>query len=450
MVCCLNPHCDNPLNPDDIKYCQSCGEAIVPLLLNRFKVIKVLGRGGFGKTYLAQDTHKLDESCVVKQLLPNTQGTWAKKKAIELFKLEAQQLQKLGEHPHIPYLYADFEQDGYFYLVQQFIKGQDLLKELEEDGVWTEEEVKEFLLELLPVLQFIHERRVIHRDIKLANIMRRRESLILNKSSSKVGKSGDLVLIDFGVSKQLSNTIVTTAEGTIIGSHGYAAMEQMQGGKAYPASDLFSLGATCVHLLTNIHPYQLFLEAGYGWTQHWRNSLPSQVSDQLAMVIDKLLQKDIEERYQSSQDVINDLQTSVVPSLSRPSKPKISAKSGEETLNLPESVELNPVPNQSKKTSTYSPFSGFFYLFALFGITALLAIVSQYVPWYVLTEIIIGAILVVGIVGVLQLKLMGVLSDESYVKVIQDILEKLSLVRSKKSSKETLEEETLDLLDNDQ
>ena len=299
MVCCLNPDCSNPQNSPQTRFCQSCGEAMVPLLLNRFKVTKVLGRGGFGKTYLAEDTHKLNESCVVKQLVPNTQGTWAKNKAIELFKQEAQQLQQLGEHHHIPSLYAYFEQDGYLYLVQQFIEGQNLL------------------LELLSVLDFIHKNGVIHRDIKLENIMRR-------QASTRVGKRGDLVLIDFGVSKQLSSTVLTTTMGTMIGSHGYAPLEQMQGGKAYPASDLFSLGVTCFHLLTNIHPHTLWIDEGYSWTNNWRSHLPNKVSGDLVRVMDKLLLKDVEQRYQSAEEVIKDLPDSVILPIPSPTLPSPS------------------------------------------------------------------------------------------------------------------------------
>ena len=307
MACCLNPHCAHPQNPDDAKFCLNCGQEIVPLFRNHYKIIKLLGQGGFGRTYLAQDVDKLDQPCVVKQLTPHNQGTWANKKSIELFKQEAQQLQQLGEHPHIPSLYAYFEQDGYLYLVQQFIQGQDLSKELHERGVWQESQIKQLLLELLPVLQFIHEKGIVHRDIKPENIMRRH-------LSTKSGRSGDLVLIDFGVSKQLSNKVVTVKQGTLIGSQGYGAMEQMKGGKAYPASDLFSLGATCFHLLTNTHPYQLSVEEGYSWTRNWRNHLPNTISDDLGKVIDRLLHKNLSIRYQSAQEVIQDLQTPAIAS----------------------------------------------------------------------------------------------------------------------------------------
>ena len=349
MACCLNPDCPNPHNPDGTKFCLSCGEAIIPLLRNHYKVIQLLGQGGFGRTYLAEDIDKLNQPCVVKQLVPNTQGTWAKNKAIELFKLEAQQLQQLGDNHHIPSLYAYFEQEGYLYLVQQFIKGQDLLKELTKKGAWKEAEIKQLLLELLPVLQFIHEQGVIHRDIKPENIMRR-------QSATKVGNRGDLVLIDFGVSKDLSSTVLKTTVGTRIGSPAYAPIEQMKGGEAYPAGDLFSLGATCFHLLTNIHPYQLFLDAGYSWTNNWQSHLPNKVSNDLVRVMDRLLAKNVEARYQSAQDVIRDLQTPVVSS--RSSSYQVPEPTVYSSVPKSKSKVVSKVQRQSQKSKNYASSQG--------------------------------------------------------------------------------------------
>ena len=358
MVFCLNPDCPDPQNPGDRRFCLNCGSVITPLLRNHYEVITLLGQGGFGRTYLAKDRDKLDQLCVVKQLVLNSKGTGVTKKAIKLFELEARQLEKLGENtPHIPYLYAYFKQNGYLYLVQQFIEGQDLAKELKQQGVWKEEEVKELLLELLPVLQLIHEQGVIHRDIKPQNIMRR-------CLSTKIGKSGGLVLIDFGISKQLSSRVVTnlietdianfniskklssivakTTAGTSIGSYGYAAIEQMRDGKAYPASDLFSLGTTCFNLLTNISPFDLLLEYGYGWTDNWQKYLKSDISNELARVIDKLLQKDFKERYESAEEAIKDLENfatvpGILPTQTKPfDKTNINSSYNDPTYLLQE------------------------------------------------------------------------------------------------------------------
>jgi serine/threonine protein kinase len=294
MICCINPDCANPQNPDGQTYCISCGVKLVPILRNRYRMIGFLGKGGFGRTYLAEDIDKLNQRCVVKQLVPNAQGTWAINKAVELFQQEARQLQQLGEYPHIPFLDAYFEQDNYLYLVQQFVDGHNLLKLLQNQGIWQESEVKQLLLELLPVLKFIHGQKIIHRDIKPENIMRRRSD-------------GLLVLIDFGASKQLSGTVMSKP-GTQIGTKGYTPVEQMQGGEAYPASDLFSLGATAFHLLTGVDPYHLFLDYGYSWTENWQQHLKKPIDKELGLILSKLLAKEIQQRYESADEVLRDFQ----------------------------------------------------------------------------------------------------------------------------------------------
>ena len=293
MSYCFNPSCQKPLNPRDTSVCQSCGTEIQPLLRNRYRIIRPLGSGGFGRTFLAEDEDKLNEPCVVKQLVPQVQGTKAVQKATQLFQEEARRLQQLGEHPQIPTLYAYFEQERYLYLVQQWIEGQTLQQELEQQGLFSEAKIWQLLSDLLPLLQFIHAHHVIHRDIKPENIIRR------------VG-DGRLVLIDFGVAKHLTTTAIAKP-GTSIGSFGYASLEQMNSGETYPASDLYSLGASCFHLLTGIHPSKLWAEKGYSWVTDWRQYLKSPISLNLEQLLDKLLQKDILQRYRSANEVLQDL-----------------------------------------------------------------------------------------------------------------------------------------------
>ncbi|MEG4518573.1 MULTISPECIES: bifunctional serine/threonine-protein kinase/formylglycine-generating enzyme family protein [unclassified Microcoleus] len=299
MICCINPNCEKPDNPDGQTYCISCGLQLVPILRSRYRPIRFLGQGGFGRTYLAEDIDRLNQRCVVKQLAPNVQGTWAINKAVELFQQEARQLQQLGQHPQIPSLDAYFEQDKYLYLVQQFVDGDNLLNLFQNQGILQESQVKQLLLELLPVLKFVHEQKIIHRDIKPENIMRRRSD-------------GVLMLIDFGVSKQLSGTVMSRL-GTRIGSDGYAPFEQMKGGEAYPASDFFSLGATAFHLLTGIHPSDLWTEHGYSWTGNWQQHLKKPIDKGLVLILSKLLAKDIQQRYQSAEEVLIDFQRQSTP-----------------------------------------------------------------------------------------------------------------------------------------
>lgn len=299
MLCCLNPDCTMPQNPDGRTYCQSCNTPLIPLLRGHYRIIKVLSdEGGFSRTYLSEDIDKLNELCVVKQFAPKVQETSAMRKAVELFKKEAQRLQHLGEHDQIPGLLAYFEQNNYLFLVQQFINGDNLLEELRQGVVYNESKIVEFLCDLLPVLKYIHERGVIHRDIKPQNIIRR-------YSDRK------LVLIDFGAAKQLTATMHTQL-GTTIGSLGYTPIEQMQLGKAYPASDLFSLGATCFHLLTGISPAKLWIKQGYGWIDSWpeywqTSDANKNASERLTKILNKLLETDTQKRYQSADEVIQDL-----------------------------------------------------------------------------------------------------------------------------------------------
>ena len=318
MICCLNPDCPDSQNPIGTNFCVSCGTGLRPLLRNRYRVTAPLGGGGFARTYLAEDIDKLDEQCVVKQLAPQAQGSWSLKKATELFEQEARRLQQLGQHHQIPTLYAYFKEDNYLYLVQQFIEGQNLLQELQQQGVFDEAKIRELLHDLLPVLQAVHQQQVIHRDIKPENILR-------------CQSDGKLVLIDFGVAKQATPTAIAKP-GTMIGSLGYAPIEQMQEGEAFPASDLYSLGATCFHLLTNIYTRNLWIRHGYGWIQNWRQYLKQPITQELGHIIDRLLQENHVQRYQSAEEVLQDLNK-------RPS-----------WRNIPVTI-VTPSPNQEELVS---------------------------------------------------------------------------------------------------
>jgi len=302
MSYCLNPDCQNPQNLDGRKYCLVCGSKL--LLKDQYQAIKPIGEGGFGRTFLAEDANRLNAHCVIKQFFPLPQiqnNIEAMTKATQLFKQEARQLLELGEkHQQIPTLYGYFEQEQRLYLVQQFIDGHDLSKELEQGGVFNEEQIRELLNNLLPVLQFIHDHQVVHRDIKPTNILR-----------SKV--DGKFVLIDFGVAKQLAGTNMSRAS-TKPGTEGFAPIEQLRGGKAFPASDLYSLGVTCIHLLTNAELDVLYNPLQGSWV--WRSYLRQKgrdVSDQLSQVLDKLLKEYVKHRYQSATEVLKDLNSKPNP-----------------------------------------------------------------------------------------------------------------------------------------
>lgn len=306
MSYCLNSHCQKPQNPISAVFCQTCGSKM--LLADRYRALKLIGSGGFGRTFLAQDEYKPSKPrCAIKQFSATDLGASALKKAIELFHQEAKQLEKLGTHPQIPQLLAHFEQDGRLYLVQEYIAGLTLAQELDQHGPFNETQIKALLNDLLPVLQFIHSHNIIHRDIKPENIIRRLHD---NK----------LVLVDFGGAKHLTGTSLNRT-GTSIGSAGYASPEQTFG-KAVFASDIYSLAVTCIHLLTQISPFDLFDSREGEWV--WRDYLVNNsVSPKLGQILDKMLQTAISRRYQTAKEVLENLNAK--PVISPPPPPKITA-----------------------------------------------------------------------------------------------------------------------------
>ncbi|MDC0832028.1 hypothetical protein AY599_26555 [Leptolyngbya valderiana BDU 20041] len=313
MTFCLNPDCPQPENSDSDRHCLSCG---FPLQVSdRYRAVRPIAVGGFGRTFLGLDEHKPSRPpCVIKQFDPNEQGTRNRAKAAELFRQEAERLDRLGRHPQIPDLLAYFEWNGRQYLIQEFIDGRNLERELHEEGCFSEARIRQLLQEILPVLQFVHDRQVIHRDIKPENLIQ--------------GSNGRLYLVDFGAAK-LVTTANLAATGTTIGSAGYAAPEQALG-KATFASDLYSLGVTCIHLLTDIPPFDLYdsSEGNWVWRDYSIGDRP--LSESFCHVLDKMLEPGTGRRYRSADEILKDLKRplSVLDSKTdtRPS-PSFSARS---------------------------------------------------------------------------------------------------------------------------
>ncbi len=286
MTCiCFNLDCPHPLNPSGAEFCQCCGADL--RINHRYRCRSRLGQGGFGRTYLAVDEHiQPPPWCVVKQMvaigpvLPPSQR----------FHLEAEQLARLGQHPQIPQLLDVVDNSQGQFLVQEYIPGPNL-EQLLETRLWSEAEVRQLLQEVLPVLQFIHNHQVIHRDIKPAN-------LIMPPPPRPVA------LVDFGACKALYEQRTASQPGTVIGSAGYAAPEQTLG-KAVFASDIFSLGLTCLHLLTGLHPFDLYSIAEDALV--WRPFLAGSVSPALGRVLDRMVNRHLKERYANAQQVLADL-----------------------------------------------------------------------------------------------------------------------------------------------
>lgn len=308
-IICTRPNCPHPQNSfSDLdessklktvqqKFCISCG---MPLILaGRYLPIKLLGQGGFGAAFLAKDrfTPTMRE-CVVKQFQPSGNLSPNQlEKAQNLFEREAIVLERLGnKHPQIPDLFAFFplivpsihqnKEEQYFYLAQELINGQDLEEELSIKGAFSEDEVRYILVEILKVLQFVHENNSIHRDIKPSNIMRDQE--------------GKLFLLDFGAVKE-----VTASAGgggsTGIYSQGYAPPEQMSGSQVFPATDLYALAVTCITLLSGKQPDQLYDPYNNCW--NWRSQVTS-VSDDLAQLFDIMLSNSVKDRFQSAEEIL--------------------------------------------------------------------------------------------------------------------------------------------------
>ncbi|HAX77373.1 MAG TPA: hypothetical protein DCY88_16445 [Cyanobacteria bacterium UBA11372] len=298
MTYCFNPACENPQNPELVEFCLACNSPL--WLRNRYLALQIIEEGNFGRTLLGEDRDRLSDRCVIKQLFK-----WRKvqdqaeamAKVSRAFEQEAALLLQLGTHPQIPTLLACFEQDKRFYIVQEYIQGQNLLEELLDQGVFSEQKIRNLLNDLLPVLKFIHEHNVIHRDIKPMNIIRRQSD-------------GKLVLIDFGLAKQLqSNAFGKT--GSRYGTEGYAPIEQTRG-KVYPASDLYSLGMTCIQLLAGAALEELYdaEQSIWIWREYLRNKA-TDVSDHLGQILDKLIKDSLKERYQSAAVVIKDMEEGV-------------------------------------------------------------------------------------------------------------------------------------------
>lgn len=320
------------VNPPDSRFCRLCGEKLAtenangenangenansetvnngspappkqPLVGLRYRMVRQLGIGGFGRTYLAEDVQRFNELCVLKEFAPQVEGTESIRKAEDLFEREAGVLYRL-RHAQIPrfreLLRAEFEGRDRLFLVQDYIAGptyQELLDRRTEKGkAFAEPEIMQFLSQILPVLDYIHKLGVIHRDIAPDNLIRRDDD--------------DMpVLIDFGGVKQAAVTVVSelgrrrpTPEVTLVGKRGYAPHEQMQDGQVKPHSDFYALAMTVLVLMTGEAPGDLL---NTNSVAHWEKQV--QVSPVLRSVLQRMLDPRPEHRYPTARDVMHAL-----------------------------------------------------------------------------------------------------------------------------------------------
>ncbi len=326
------------------------------LIKNRYEIIRGLGKGGFGKTFLAKDLDWRDRLCVIKQLTAaedHADFAYIQDK----FRQEAKVLDDLGEaidhipalRSQIPKLYAYFTEANLFYLVQQWIPGATL-EEQAKVALLNEKQVREFLIDILPVLQLIHNRGIIHRDIKPANLIIREPD-------------GKPVLIDFGAVKELAEIAAnpethchpTSAQigsaqigsnslskpSTMIGTPGFMAPEQETCEPVSPSTDLYSLGITAIYALSR----QI-----YRWNHTGKSNwqyISSHLSEGFSAILDKAIQLDSRDRYSNAQEMLEALQ-------SLPPLPDATPATIKITRTKPDLVEL-PSPIASTGQSSLRP-----------------------------------------------------------------------------------------------
>jgi serine/threonine protein kinase len=257
------------------------------MINNRYQILQLLGEGGFGRTYLTEDTHMPSRrKCVVKELKSLDAHSQIQQLVVDRFQREAATLEDLGEnHSQIPKLYAYFAESGQFYLVQELISGDPLQEVIAKQGLMGEQQARAILLDILDTLKFVHSRGIIHRDIKPDNI-------ILRQHDRRP------VLIDFGAVRETVGTVVNSqgqaVQSIVIGTPGYMASEQAVG-KPLFSSDLYSLGLTIIYLLTGKNPSEFPLDGDTGRI-HWRQFTP-QISSNFADILDRAIQPYSRDRY---------------------------------------------------------------------------------------------------------------------------------------------------------
>ncbi|MEC4894317.1 MAG: GUN4 domain-containing protein [Oscillatoria sp. PMC 1051.18] len=292
------------------------------LLNNRYQILQTLGRGGFGETFLAEDSQMpSNRRCVIKKLKPQNNNPQIYQLVKDRFAREAAILEDLGDkNKQIPCLYAYFEFSGEFYLVQEWISGVTLTQKLQQEGTLSESSVKEILIGILPVLDYLHSKRIVHRDIKPDNIILRAEN-------------NQPVLIDFGAVKETMGTIATASgnpvSSIVIGTPGFMSVEQNAGRPVY-SSDLFSLGLTAIYLLTGKLPEELPTDPATGeiiWRQYALSVSPS-----LAGVLEKAIKFHWRDRYSTAAEMFAALQAKPLPNTQISPPP------------LPQNTQISPPP----------------------------------------------------------------------------------------------------------
>jgi serine/threonine protein kinase, bacterial len=337
------------------------------LLAGHYQVLQVLGAGGFGQTYITEDLHLPGHpKCVLKHLKPASTDRSVLDIARKLFEKEAIVLQQLGNHDRIPRLLAYFEEQQEFYLVQEYVPGHPLSTELNNGSKWSDAQVIQMLQEILEILVFIHGQKVIHRDIKPDNIMRRN----LDRR---------LILIDFGAIKQVRERQLVHGQNSstvAIGTPGYMPIEQASGNPR-PSSDLYALGTIGIQALTGINPYNLPTDDGTGELKWEHLTL---ANPHLIAILQRMTRYHFKDRYQTADEAlkaVRGLISGIVP----PGTTSVQALA--HSLDSQATVVASPAqltrPDTLPPTVATRPKRSFVPLIG--GISAILAAIASFV-WF--------------------------------------------------------------------
>ncbi|MBE9005366.1 protein kinase [Fortiea sp. LEGE XX443] len=380
-------------NPAGSRFCLQCGENLQDLpvsysiqpgltLSDRYVVVRQIGQGGFGRTYLAEDINRFRELCVLKEFSPQVQTAYVLQKAEELFQREASVLYKL-QHPQIPRFRELFRTNlqgkEYLFLVQDYVEGQtynSLLNTRRQQGLrFTEAEVRQLLQQILPVLEYIHSLGVIHRDISPDNLILRAADQLP-------------ILIDFGGVKQVIATVASQyyqpgvaappPAPTLLGKIGFAPPEQMQTGSVSPHSDLYALAVTILVLLTGKQPQELL--DNYTLTWKWQQEVS--LSPMLEQILNKMLAPRPSDRYQSASQVLHALNPTPVNYY--PTQPPVTpSPATSATFAVSPSPPVTPAP---PRPTPVSPIP-----------------IPQPTNWWTPTKTFAATLVLVGVVGVFWL-----------------------------------------------
>ncbi|MBD2317764.1 serine/threonine-protein kinase [Phormidium tenue] len=297
------------------------------ILKGRYAIRSTIGQGGMGRTYLAQDLERFNETCVLKEFIPPQDSLEVTEKAKELFRREASVLYQI-RHSQVPDFRATFESEGRLLLVQDYVEGKNyrnlLLDRLKVGQTFSENEIFALMQQLLPVLSYLHSHNIIHRDISPENLMLRSQDNLP-------------VLIDFGVVQETNaklNSQMGIPASTVAGKAGYAPPEQLQSGSAYANSDLYALAVTSIVLLTGKEPSELFDSINLAW--NWQQF--ANVNPAFARVINQMLSYKPTNRYRSADEVMQALQVAQ------------ASFSGAKTYVVGRQVPSNVVANIPQKT----------------------------------------------------------------------------------------------------